>query len=344
MLVRFAIEPDALFEDNDFRQEKVNRLLEVWRQYGVLVTMDTSAWKALPTKAKISITQWEDIKKILHLDPPQGYPSDRSARKRSFADIVSPDKARDLIGKLDLILLDPVRAQEIGLHDPEPCYHVESMHNDANSIEIISRWDNIDQCCRISDAKVLHNTSISLPDKPQHIWNERFESLCAHSGSTFSVIDPYIARDSQSNRSALLNFLSFLSECSGNRCEFNIFSTLKADTNVSAWENKLRSAITNLNLPVKKFKEVNFYIYPDTVFQHDRRVILSNRVLEIGPGLPIFAYNQGKDEPSFSVKPMCGKKLADCTGCEVHKFARIIDQLKADCPKDRFFTFPVFLP
>ena len=341
MLVHFAIDPEALFEDGAPQQEKINRLLDVWRQYGVLVTMDTSGWNTLP--AKVPKPRWEDIRRILYLSPPKGYPTDGSVRKRRFAELDCPDKLRDLIDKVELILLDSVRAQEMGLTASAFCEHVTSTNGTGSFIEVISRWYDIDQSCRVSDAKNRHQGSISLVDSPENIWQERFKSMFDYSGSTVSIIDRYIVRDTLANRSALLNFLSFLSECSGHRCEVNIFSTLDAKTNMYEWKNELRSSITGVNMNAKKFTKANFFICPDSTFQHDRRIVLSNRVLEIGPGLTIFASasHRGDDYSSFSVKSMCGEDEANCIGCEVHKFGNIIDQMKVDCPENMRFTFPI---
>lgn len=296
MLVQFAIEPEAhtAVEDRGPAEKKgyINRLLDFWRDHGVLVV----------PKARAG---WEDW--VSKLDQKQrdslmgAYKSAQKYRRRHcdicWNELQSPADVSRYADQLDIgmIILEPTRAMELGLSSSmdDPCAHCGRAE--------ITLWQFASDTCELVRLRELSQEDIKQKDTPQAIWENRLRGYAQHSQRAV-IVDRWAVRDLSLTHEPSVALPFLLSRLiDGDRknrklLSVSVISTYDDGSNPDLDNSleKVKSKIEDMlsgKLSNSSVKKIDFYLLADSTASqldfHDRWIRFDDNVIEIGRGLEI---------------------------------------------------------
>ena len=362
MLSRFVIEP-AAFANEPFSRDVATMkgyrasLIEFWRDHGVWVhprnSQSLAEWqdaiKALPVELRQSFTALflEDV-------PLPGFRTVRLTEHLNFDEARSYTDLTSITSKLgiDLALLEPTRAIELGLDDGALCA-CASFPRLAEYTEI-TRWHLVQRTCRIEQIKRLSGRDIKSDDNPKDIWSQRLQAYAEHSrdiiiGDPYCTYDLSIDNTHQHNNNlnhGLFNLLRYLTELkprldekSAPDVNISIYATYdnghsaNPNNRLASIKEALHSNINNMQASGSRIKAVHVYLAPSNAHLfHDRWLRFDHNAISLGKGVEVFNYvhtlrrkNAGDSDFQLknpdaveSTKNDEGKIAAACNGLNEH--------------------------
>ena len=221
----------------------------------------------------------------------------------------------------DMALLEPVRAQEIGLAQGDVCACAQLPFPELTCLHLV------ESTCQVDAIQKLSGKKIDPYDDPAEIWRARLQPYAeyAHSGEVV-IIDPYCTRhlwDDANRNEGLSNLLRYLFALEGvskgpnrNRLNITIYGSYDQSYGASFDDSLARireafDAILNrIHRPSSRVKGVHAYLLPSPDPQkmlHDRYIRIDDNLFTLGEGLVIFNHVHSPRRPNgprdFQLKP-----------------------------------------
>ena len=284
MLVKFAIEPDAI--DNSTTRACNKRLIKAWEKFGVLVYPDFRDTSIMDIINNLDIgprsrwqRTWEQIVRYrrryrcsLSLDD-----------DFTFTNINEPNELAHH-SEFEVAVLEETRALELDIPEGEsrPFGDVEGI-----------RLCEIDQSDRFQRSEHLNDDIVRMNKSVEVLWQERFQRFAEFSDNIV-IFDAYAVRDDNNNNiSGLLRLLDFL-ERDSKGCKILIYSSPdpnNVNAEVASVRNQLEVKASGLNSGRIKSIEVRLFHF-DRFRRpgHDRHIRFNDNIFSIGIGTELFHY------------------------------------------------------
>ncbi len=303
MLVRFAIEPDALDPEIDEAKggQKIKpQQITAWVPFGILVNSDgdnsvlncdhykrTELGKA---HRDIFVRAFESFKK-------DGWPLWAEADNIDWQNMgLDPADLEQYQDTFSLSLIEDTRAEilEIPVHG--------SVFGNVEAI----RFPHASLSTKFNEARILGQSAILPGTLVKGLWQERFSPLASHSNGNqqITIVDRYIASNIYNGKNELFNLLKFIQSDSPG-CVVTIFSSYRDAPNHEYVEERLDREITPLQLSGSGIKRITVFLCHEDVFidpGHDRYIRFAGYTCEIGVGIEIFRGDNVDKETGFSLK------------------------------------------
>ena len=301
MLVKFAIDPQALLKESNPLPLNFDRLVDRWENYGVLVNTDDIEDSLDSIEFNIRI-QLEEIFK--DDDPPR--------RFRFLKDTVSQVNwetlddsniglLRDWADMLDLAVLNDDLAYFVGASDSP--LSIDEQQAKCGNVEPIG-FPIADQARAWRQASAISRRGFEVGEAHETLWSERFSRLVEFAGQIV-VIDAYALHDRQI--AGLLKLLEFIDR-DGNACRVTLYSSPSEDVDeaVERIRGLLHEAVGRLD--GGGVQQVTVRLLPIDEQEHDRRIRFDRTVFAPENS---FALVFSGGEGTVPVSVGCSMQLSD---------------------------------
>ena len=278
MLVKFAIEPDAI--DDSMTRVDFERLLTVWG-YGILVQPIKTITKSIAglenqSKKRLFTALWE---RAVHDKGGCRRLSQNKAWEVLWDGITTSAELAQHEGKLDVAFLETTRAEELGLP-------VRQSKN-FGSVEGVRLFDTY---CSNKFMQVMLNHTFTVPKgkSRKELWSERC-SPYAGSSQLIVIVDPYTFFPG--NFEGFLFVLEFL-EKDSNGCEVIVYSSYNRNScggDLGSIQDSLNKNLATF--PFRRISNLEVRLFSQPVFStyaHDRYIRFNQNVFHIGRGVIVF--------------------------------------------------------
>lgn len=267
MLVKFAVDPQALYKESNPIPIYFDRLLERWENFGVLV----NAWEIEDKLDSIEFSIREQLEEIFKDDEPP-------LRYRFLEDTVPQVRWETLddnsIGRLsdwnedfELAIIEETLAEVIGVGETGTPLSLEQRQELCANVEPIG-LAIADQARAWRQASTISRRGFEVGDAHETLWNERFSRLAEFS-IQIVIIDAYALHDRQ-----LGGFLKLLRliDRDGQSCRVTLFSSPPEDTDeaVARIRETLQEEVGRLS--GGGVRQVTVRLLPLDEQEHDRRI------------------------------------------------------------------------
>lgn len=267
MLVKFAVDPQALHKESNPLPLQFDRLIERWENFGVLV----NAWEVEDKIDSIEFSIREQLEEIFKDDEPP-------LRYRFIADTV-PQVAWDTLdddnigslngwdGHFELAIIEETLAEIIGVGETGTPLSTEQRQELCGNVEPIG-LAIADQARAWRRASTISRRGFEVGDDHETLWNERFSRLVEFS-SQIVIIDAYALHDRQF--SGFLKLLQLIDR-DGQSCRVTLFSSPFEDTDeaVAKIRERLQEEVGRLS--GGGVRQVTVRLLPLDKQEHDRRI------------------------------------------------------------------------
>ena len=283
MLVEFAIEIDAI--DGSTDNSVINRLLDIWRNYGVLISpekRDPLVARRFESLRNAGLrkrwkTAWEHILKQTR-NAYRWVPVNETKMTGWSAITNKTDLARyDFI---DMAILKQKRAEDLGIDQgyPKLCGSVEG-----------ARIHDADQTSKVQTSKLLSNKNIEHGVLIEDLWIERFKRF-SETSRAVGIVDKFAFR--KGNIQGLYHFLDLLNQHSQSS-KVIIYASPDPGRHPNEEIPRIQQ---NLGKQTDCFKgngikTIEIHFLRESLFRidgHDRHVRFDNNIFDIGIGVIIF--------------------------------------------------------
>ena len=282
MLVKFAIEPDAI--DDTTTQACANRLMTVWEHFGILAYPNFDVIsiqiKRLPPgrSRRLWEVAWRRVRRNRH-HYRHSYAVDDDF---IFSGISEPHQLAQ-IGKFEVAVLEETRAAVLDIPEGEG-----KLFGEVEGVRLCE----IDQSQKFQRSDKLSQEDVRINKSVEVLWQERFQRFAEHSQNVV-IFDRFAVRDDNNqNIQGLFKLLDFLDR-DANGCNIVIYSSPDPDkvesTEVDSIKGKLESKAAELNGSGIKSLEVRlFRNYRFRLLGHDRHIRFNDNKFKIGIGVELF--------------------------------------------------------
>ena len=285
MLVKFAIEPDAI--DDSTTQACNNRLIDLWERFGILVypdCRDASIRTRINTLSAGPRGRWQRTwAQVLRY--PRRYRCFPSLDDNfTFSSIAEPHQLAQHDG-FEVAVLEETCALELEIPEGEskPFDHVEGV-----------RLCEIDQSQRFQRSSQLSQEIVRINKSVEVLWSERFQRFAEHSQNVV-IFDRFAVRsDSNQNIQGLFRLIDLLDKDS-NGCNVTIYSSPDPSRNASAEVSSIRSNFESQanGLNGNGIQSLELRLFRDDRFRrpgHDRHIRFDDNMFSIGIGTELFRH------------------------------------------------------
>ena len=283
MLVKFAIEPDAI--DNSTTQACNNRLIEAWERFGILVYPDcrdasiTAIIRNLNPSPRI---RWEKTWTQV-LKSPRRYRCFPSLDDNfTFSSISEPHQlARH--DEFEVAVVEETRALELEIPEGEG-----KLFGDVEGIRLCE----VDQSQKFHHSHQRSQELVRTNKSVESLWQERFQRFAEYSQNVV-IFDRFAVRnDNNQNIQGLFRLLDFLDKDS-NGCSVTIYSSPDPNRNASAEVSSIRSNLESKasGLNGNGIQSLELRLFRDDRFRrpgHDRHIRFDDNMFSIGIGTELF--------------------------------------------------------
>ena len=295
MLVKFAIEPDALVNAESAAFDSLYR--NWWTAYGVLADpQGLGSARAYNSKYR------DELQKAYTNFKDRGYPLFCETRPIDWQQGMQTES--DLANyqdEFDLVLLEDTRALVFGV----PAGDNDKYSKDCGGVEA-ARFQHADLSTNFASAKLLSEQAIHIDQNTADLWRERFQNLVRYSNGNqqITIVDRYIASNIYYNHNELFRLLELISADSSG-CSVTIFSSDSRVNDFAYVKERIDSNLKRIGLGKAGIKRLTMFICYDDVFGksgHDRYIRFDGMTCAIGVGIEIFRDDVVRRETEFSLK------------------------------------------
>jgi len=293
MLVRFALDPDAVLSASDGEHKRLSR---EWPQYGVLIynapTFEgselASVVENLPQAAR---TLWKQILRRAWLCP----------SREPWLGVLGLDdnpQALSAVEKdLDLLCLEETRLEILR----------EELHRGAPSVELgdLREIDNTTAFERAHELAQKRTGGMTV----QKLWQERF-ALPASLSRNITIVDRFALADGE-GINGLEAFLVLL-DGSGKKVNVTLYSSY-GDEKLKLSEHEAQDRVENIRKRLARggVGDIKLFLTDSRRFgyvEHDRFLKFDHLVFEIGSGMAVFNGPKVKQSTFSSKTEQAGHK------------------------------------
>ena len=299
MLVKFAIEPDAL--NNADRVQVISLQRYWWTPFGVLV--DSRGANSIRNSDNYRTKQGNahriNFVKAFTNFRNNGWPLWAETDNIDWQNMPTRADLAQYQDTFSLALIEDTRALEFNIpEDGDFCGGVEAI-----------RFRHAGASTKFYEASVLTQQAIQRGKSVNDLWQERFSPLASHSNGNqqVTIVDRYAASNIYDGNNELFNLLKFLHSDSPG-CRVTIWSSDRDATNqhrVSEIEKRLNHEVAQLQLSENGVKSITLFLCYDDVFGrygHERYIRFGGFTCVIGIGIEIFRSGSVDRETEFSLK------------------------------------------
>ena len=284
MVVRFAIEPDALLENsvNDPRALKAQhkRLIELWERYGILVDpgegihsiTDKFSHERLQAVRDVWLTAWRASHVCRRMKPVNIPPT-------NWANINSPSELAALSESIELALVETTRGiAYLGIADDDDQFSVDCGTVEACLFQYPEQSRSFNEMIDLSNRTVFQSGQAS-----ETVWDNNFKLLVSRS-RTVTILDRYAFTDR--NLIGMCNVLKLL--CSDMSDGIvNIFASRPEDLgSVTIEDQVIVSEIKEaIDGPECGVESVNLFLIADRTMSRERYVRFDQSACSLGHGI-----------------------------------------------------------
>ena len=314
MLVKFAVEPDAL----EAEISAISTLLNCWEAHGVLETLDSTdktignqiknlkdtfkdRWQnALKKKAGTNAKFSRAFKKCGYIDV-------------NWANVEALGDFDDYQNKFDIALMEEVRAYTLGIDEDSPVVYRATADIEATILR------NVHLSQKIKNVEDLAQSNLSKGQTIQHIWEERFQPLAMYSKEVV-IVDRYAFESIEEKPNGLFRLLK-LFDSKPSVSSVTIYSQCDVPQPIKTKLEKKFSRYRNIKI-------LKVYMPKSDTFRdhgHDRHIRFDDfRACTIGIGLPeALRWDDLERDTQFSYK--YGKQIFGLKKVE-HKLRKATSQ------------------
>ena len=301
MLVKFAIEPDAL--DNAEGAQITSLRRNWWTPFGILVNSQGTNSILNPGnyRTKLGNSHRDVFQKAFTNFQKNGWPLWAETDSIDWQNM--PTRA-DLARYQDifaLALIEDARALEFDVPEDggDFCGGVEAI-----------RFRHAGASTKFDEAGTLIQQGIQQAQSVANLWRERFSLLASHSNGNqqVTIVDRYaMSNIYYEDRNELFNLLKLLHSDSPG-CRITIWSSdrnASTQTRVKEIEKRLNREIAQLQLSRNGIRSIKVFLCRDDVFKihgHERYIRFGDFTCVIGLGIEIFRGDNMDRETDFSLK------------------------------------------
>lgn len=296
MLVKFAIEPDALDDADTAQITSLQRYW--WTPFGILVDSQgtNSILNSGNYRTKRGSAHKDVFQRAFTNFQKNGWPLWAETDSIDWQNM--PTRA-DLARYQDafaLALIEDTRALEFNIpEDGDFCGGVEAI-----------RFRHAGASTKFYEASLFTQQAIQWGKSVASLWQERFSPLASHSNGNHQVtiVDRYAASNIYDGHNELFNLLKFLQSDSPG-CRVTIWSSDRDATNVNEIKRRLDDGIAQLRLSGNGIRSITLFLCYDDVFGrygHERYIRFGDFTCVIGIGIEIFRGGSVDRETEFSLK------------------------------------------
>jgi hypothetical protein len=185
MLVRFAIDPDALRAEFDDSIIAHRRLVRLWQQAGILVHRgsrfsDSELGEAVESLPQALRKLWKEAVTTCRTSPGDLHPDVRVLKR--------PEDFACFTGRVRVACLERSRARQLGVG-------AEGVVGPPDVAIELCRLDTVDQSPAFQHALEVMSADIPGGQPTDQVWAERFAGLLAGTTRTIVLIDRYALQD-----------------------------------------------------------------------------------------------------------------------------------------------------
>lgn len=299
MLVKFAIEPDAL--NNADGAQVISLQRNGWDPFGILV--DSRGANSVRChgnyRTKLGRAHRDIFQRAFTNFRNNGWPLWAEIDNIDWQNMPTRADLAQYQDTFSLALIEDTRALEFDIPDDgDFCGGIETI-----------RFRHAGASTKFYEASVLTQQAIRRGQSVANLWQERFSPLASHSNGNqqVTIVDRYAASNIYDGNNELFNLLKFLQSDSPG-CRVTIWSSDRDATNqhrVSEIDKRLNHEIAQLQLSENGVKSITLFLCYDDVFSrygHERYIRFGGFTCVIGVGIEIFRNDSVDRETEFSLK------------------------------------------
>ena len=299
MLVKFAIEPDAL--DNAEGAQITSLRRNWWTPFGILV--DSRGMNSILNsgnyRTKLGSAHRDIFQRAFTNFKKNGWPLWAETDNIDWQNMPTRDDLARYQDIFALALIEDTRASVFNIpEDGDFCGGVEAI-----------RFRHAGASTKFYEASVLTQQAIRRGQSVASLWQERFSPLAFHSNGNqqVTIVDRYAASNIYDGNNELFNLLKFIHSDSPG-CRVTIWSSDRDATSqhrVNEIEKRLNDEIAQLRLSENGVKSVTLFLCRDDAFNrygHERYIRFGEFTCVIGIGIEIFRGGSVDRETEFSLK------------------------------------------
>ena len=299
MLVKFAIEPDAL--DNAEGAQITSLRRNWWTPFGILVDSrgTNSILNSGNYQTNLGSARRIDFVKAFESFQKNGWPLWSETDNIDWQNMPTRADLAQYQDAFSLALIEDTRALEFDIpENGDFCGGVEAI-----------RFRHAGASTKFYEASLLTQQAIQLGKSVSALWQERFSPLASHSNGNqqITIVDRYAASNIYNGNNELFNLLKFIHSDSPG-CRITIWSSdrnASTQIRVNEIEKRLNDEIAQLHLSRNGIRSIDLFLCYDDVFGrygHERYIRFGEFTCVIGIGIEIFRGGNVDRETEFSLK------------------------------------------
>ena len=343
MLLRFVIEPAAFLDkryldDASDASARLKGLQKFWINHGVWVKPESHGMeRVLDAYPEAFEPKFKQLFRELFLDEEPLYRQERIEDCLPFEQITTEAELKHHAQQSDFVLalLEPVRAQELGLSQGNFCACPQLQCPELTCLHLVEHACQVDEVQRLGEADTDAN------ENPAVLWEKRLQPYAEYHGTREIVIaDPYCTRGIEGKPNPneglpnLLKHLFSLERGRNGRGQNKLTVTIygsydnsyhaKDEDRLAPIREALHNKLDEIDRGQSRIRNVRAYLLPRPDPRgkfHDRYIRIDDNVFALGQGTAVFNHLHSPRRPKgprhFQLKSIgdtkrIEKDLRDC--------------------------------